>query len=122
MQALTLAGQAPPAPQTGRGLIDTGASCTCIDPMIFAALGIQPTGIVPMLTPSTGATPQNAETYDVGIFIPNGQEPALIIPTLAVSASELYAGQGFHALIGRDILERCVLIYNGKLPYVTLSY
>lgn len=78
--------------------------------------------MMPMLTPSTGATPQNAETYDVGILIPNGQEPPLIIPTLAVCASELYSGQGFHVLIGRDILERCVLIYNGKIPYVTLSY
>jgi hypothetical protein len=90
--------------------------------MIFNALGLQPTGVVPMLTPSTGLTPKNAETYDVGIMIPNGQEYPLIIPTLAVSASELYASQGFHALIGRDILSQCILIYNGKVPIFTLSY
>lgn len=121
-QALTAAGQAVPAPQALRGLIDTGASCTCVDPMIFTALGLQPTGTVPMLTPSTGVIPQDADTYDVGILIPNGQELPLIFPVLAVSASELYLAQGFHALIGRDVLADCLLIYNGKLPYVTLAY
>jgi len=75
-----------------------------------------------MLTPSTGATPQDADTYDVGIIIPNGQEMPLLIPVLAVSASELYVGQGFHVLVGRDILASCVLIYNGKHPYVTIAY
>ena len=75
-----------------------------------------------MLTPSTGATPQEADTYDVGIMIPNGQEVPLLFPVLAVSASELYSGQGFHALIGRDILANCLLIYNGKFPYVTIAY
>jgi hypothetical protein len=90
--------------------------------MIFTALGLQPTGTAPMLTPSTGATPQDADTYDVGIVIPNAQENPLIFPVLAVSACELYAGQGFHALVGRDILARCLLIYNGRLPYVTIAY
>jgi hypothetical protein len=75
-----------------------------------------------MLTPSTGNVPQDADTYDVGIFIPNAGQTALIIPVLAVCASELYQGQGFHALIGRDILERCILIYNGTVPYFSISY
>ena len=89
MQALSTAGQAAPPVQTARGLIDTGASCTCVDPMIFTALGLQPTGMGTMLTPSTGPVPQDTETYDVGILIPNGQETPLIFPTLAVSASGL---------------------------------
>jgi hypothetical protein len=122
MQALTAAQQPIPAAQAVRGLLDTGASCTCIDPLVFAALGLQPTGSMPMLTPSTGPTPQNADTYDVGIVIPNGQQQGLVVPVLAVSASELYQGQGFHALIGRDILERCVLNYNGSIGLFTLAY
>lgn len=122
MQALSTAGQAAPPVQTARGLIDTGASCTCVDPMIFTALGLQPTGMGTMLTPSTGPVPQDTETYDVGILISNGQETPLIFPTLAVSASELFVGQGFHALIGRDILAKCILFYNGKLPFFTVSY
>lgn len=121
-QALTAAAQPIPQAQNIRALIDTGASHTCVDPMVFAALGLQPTGSTPMLTPSTGATPVDADTYDVGILIPNGTQQGLIIPNMPVSASELFQAQGFHALLGRDILERCVLTYNGAMALFTLAY
>jgi predicted aspartyl protease len=121
-QALTAANQPIPTPQNIRALIDTGASHTCVDPMVFTALGLQPTGSTPVLTPSTGATPINADTYDVGIVIPNGTQQGLIIPNMPVSASELFQAQGFHALLGRDILERCVLTYNGSMAIFTLAY
>jgi len=75
-----------------------------------------------MLTPSTGAVPSEADTYDVGIVIPHPQQTGLVIPVLAVCASELDQWQGFHVLVGRDILERCILIYNGTVPYFSLSY
>jgi predicted aspartyl protease len=72
-QALTAANQPIPPTQNIRALIDTGASGTCIDPMVFKALQLQPTGSIPMLTPSTGQTPVDADTYDVAIMIPNGK-------------------------------------------------
>jgi len=122
LEALTEAGMPLPAPQNVRALVDTGASCTCIDPMVFTALGLQPTGSMPMLTPSTGPIPIDADTYDVGIIIPNGQQQGLIFPNIAVSASELFSAQGIHALVGRDILQRCVLAYNGTAGFFTLAY
>jgi predicted aspartyl protease len=121
-QALTAANQTIPAAQNICALVDTGASHTCVDPMVFTSLGLQPTGSTSMLTPSTGATPINADTYDVGIVIPNGTQQGLVIANMPVSASELYQAQGFHALIGRDILERCVLTYNGAMAMFTLAY
>jgi len=51
-----------------------------------------------MVTPSTGTTPHIAETYDIGLIIPH------------------------HALIGRDILRKCVLSYNGDRGWYTLAY
>ncbi len=33
---------------------------------------------------------------------------------MILNASELYAAQGFHALIGRDILSQCGFVYNGS--------
>jgi hypothetical protein len=42
-QALTAAGQTPPTGVMGTFLIDTGASCTCIDPDLIRGLAIQPT-------------------------------------------------------------------------------
>lgn len=90
--------------------------------MVFQALGLQPTGSTPILTPSTGQTPIDADTYDVGIVIPNAPNQALIIQNMPVGASELFQAQGFHALLGRDILQRCVLNYNGSIGLFTLAY
>ncbi len=120
-QALLAAGQPIPPVQSVRAMVDTGASCTCVDPMIFEALQLQPTGKTPMLTPSTGSTPVDADTYDVAIFIPN-KAGGLAIHNMPVTASHLFIGQGFHALAGRDILQRCVLNYNGSLGLFTLAY
>ena len=126
-QALVAAGQTVPPVQTVRALVDTGASGTRIDPMVFAALQLQPTGMTPMLTPSTGNTPVDTETYDVGIVIPGAvtagvQDPPLVMPNIPVSASHLFAAQGFHVLLGRDILRRCILHYNGAVGLFTISY
>lgn len=122
LQALRDANLPLPAPQMIRGLVDTGASHTCVDPSVFLALQLQPTGSVQMLTPSTGSTPQSADTYDVGIVIPNNNQQGLILPNVQVSASELATAQGFHALIGRDILSHCLLVYNGSIGTLAFSY
>ncbi len=77
-----------------------------------------------MNTPTTGAMPATAEQYDASILIPGAtttHEP-LEIPTLVVMAAELLVPQGFHALIGRDILAECVLLYNGTMEQFTLAY
>lgn len=126
-QALKKAGQPIPTPQNVQALIDTGASGTCIDPIVFEALQLQPTGITPMLTPSTGDIPVETETYDVSIVIPGTvtggtPDPPFILSNVPVSASCLFAAQGFHALLGRDILQRCVLTYNGAIQLFTLAY
>ena len=60
----------PPA-QRVRGLIDTGASHTCVDPIVFTALGLPPAGTVQMRTPSTGEQTVTAFTYDVSVVIPH---------------------------------------------------
>ncbi len=122
LTALRDAGLPWPQMQAIRGLVDTGASHTCMDPSVLTALGLQPTGSVPMLTPSTGATPMHADTYDVGIVIPNGNQQGLVLLNMQVSASELLVAQGFHALIGRDILSQCILVYNGSTESITFSY
>ena len=106
-----------------RGLVDTGASCTCIDPAIITALSLQPTGKSTVNTPTTGAQPKTVDQYDVSLIILATQgEAALYRPTVAVVEAELFLMQGFHALIGRDILSRCQLTYNGQRSFYTLAY
>jgi hypothetical protein len=119
--ALKAAGQTVPTPVQIRGLVDTGASCTCVDPSVLTQLNLTPTGKTQMITPSTGPTPHEADQYDIALIIPCTTGP-LIVPTVAVVESDLAAQQGFHALIGRDILRRCMLTYNGDTGLFTLAY
>lgn len=118
---LQAAGQVVPVPQNIRALLDTGASCTCIDPTVLNALGLQPTGNTSISTPSTGATPVDAYTYDVSIVIPAGNQQPLIRAVMSVCASELIP-LGYKALLGRDILSVCHVTYNGSDGFFTLAY
>jgi predicted aspartyl protease len=125
--ALVGAGQTAPQPQRITALIDTGASCTTVDPSVVTALNLQPTGIASVLTPTTGTVPHQTNQYDVLVAIA-GPGPtlalteALIFQTIAVIEAPLLQAQGFHALIGRDILNRCLLVYNGSMGFFTLGY
>jgi len=67
-------------------------------------------------------TPAICNQYDVSIVIPAPKGVPFQVPTTAVTEHEFFGAQGFHALIGRDILSRCLLIYNGQLGLFTLGY
>jgi hypothetical protein len=74
-----------------------------------------------VLTPSTGATPHSAYQYDVSIHIP--------FPHASMSHGYAEVGiveadlacQGLQALLGRDILGKGLLIYDGQWETFTLS-
>jgi len=120
--ALKKAGVAIPMPVIARCLVDTGASGTCVDATVIAKLGLLPSGTVNVHTPSTGATPCVRNQFDVGIGIlmDNGQIhlPGMIIPVIE---SDLKF-QGIEALLGRNILEQGVLIYDGRRRLLTLAF
>jgi hypothetical protein len=114
-----------PVPQsrTIRALVDTGASVTSTDPEVLNALELSPTGTIDIVTPSTGKEVATTETYDIDFAIYKTQnEPPLVIPNLRIASSQLFLQQGIHALIGRDILARCILIYNGEHSVFTLAF
>ena len=120
---LAASGVPIPQPRVAQGLVDTGASCTCIDPSVIRALQISPKGTTMMLTPSTGSGGMTVSQYDVSLSIySTSEESPYQIPNLAVVESELFANQGFHVLIGRDVLARCVFIYNGERGNYTLAF
>jgi Aspartyl protease len=103
--------QQPPAPQNlimFAGLLDTGASVTCISKNVVQTIGLQPSGKTSM-SGSTGASVVDQYTFVVGLLF--GAQQA---PTGAISG-QLHAhlvqgceftshGFGFDVLIGRDIL------------------
>jgi len=109
--------------QVIRALIDTGASFTSIDPVVLAALSLTPTGTIEIVTPSTGQGTHTAETYDVDFSIGAGPDDTpLSISNLRIASCDLFLKQGIHALIGRDILKRCILIYNGSEGVFSLAF
>jgi hypothetical protein len=114
--------QVPPGSQ-GTFLVDTGASGTCVDAKLLKPLGIQPTGSVDIQTPSTGKVPHPCSQYDVAILIPGMQQAqdGLFIPALAVIETSL-STQGIGGLLGRDVLDCCIFIYNAGLKSFTLAY
>jgi hypothetical protein len=121
--ALEAQGLAVPGPRTIRALVDTGASFTSIEPGVMQALGLTPTGTVDIVTPSTGQEVHTTDTYDLDFVIyKEANEPPLSMPNLRVAACELFLKQGIHGLIGRDVLSKCVLIYNGESKIFTLAF
>lgn len=121
--ALTAAGQTVPQQQSMVALIDTGASCTCVDPAIITALGLVATGVATIYTPSTGTQVHTTDQYDASIQIYSSlQQPPLEIPVIPVIASVLKQSQGIDALIGRDVLVYCLLSYNGQSGFYTLAF
>jgi hypothetical protein len=89
---------------------------------VIAKLQIPASGTVPIHTPSTGGTPKICNQFDVGIGIimDDGAVhlPGMVIP---VVESEL-ALNGIQALLGRDILDQAVLIYDGHRSALTLAF
>ncbi len=121
IEALRSAGQPIPSFGRYRALVDTGASCTCIDPSVAVDLGLDATGSTPMNTASTGASPVNAQQYDITLVIDHPDGFPLFLPTIPVAEMEL-SMLGIEALIGRDVLDECLLIYDGKSQTFTLGY
>ena len=121
--ALTKANQSVPTAQQIRALVDTGASATCVDPQVLQSLQLQPTGSTLVHTPSSGQQGETKDQYDVGLMIPGIHQthPPLVRRTIPVISSDLSL-QGIDALIGRDVLGECILIYNGRDKFFTLAF
>ena len=119
-EALRKAGMPIPQPIACNLLIDTGASCTCIDSAIIKSLGIPSTGNISLHTPSTGSMAHSAKTYDISMYILGSEQQPKIIN--AIQVVECYFGsQALHGLLGRDILASSRLIYSGHDKLVMLS-
>jgi len=103
-----------PAPITGNALIDTGASITAVDLTLIQQLGINPVGVSTVFTPQGQAA---QELFPIKLAFPG---TTIILSLNAVLGSEL-RNQNIVALIGRNILARCILVYNGPLGNISLS-
>ncbi|MGC8638526.1 MAG: aspartyl protease family protein [Isosphaeraceae bacterium] len=120
VEALKKANRSFGQPVVVAGLIDTGASCSALDTHIIERLGLEPHGVTPIHTPSTGPAYELRHVYDASIVLGETENPALIV-TVGAIACDL-AAEGYFALIGRDVLSHCRLIYDGPQQRFNLEY
>jgi len=118
--ALRVANLAIPPLIAARMIIDTGASCTAIQETILKSLGLTPTGTSQILTPSSKGAPITCATYDVLLSVYHEKHP-LVLGTVAVIGSD-FSGQGIDGLIGRDVLQECLMIYDGTAGTFSLAF
>lgn len=110
INAMQDGGQPIPTPVAGLGLIDTGATSTCIDESVCQGLGIRPTGIQKM--GHAGGTSERA-CYPVEIHFPGVTLPNIIVP-LAMSVDLRFGTEKKYVLLlGRDLLSGLRFVYNG---------
>lgn len=104
-KALLIQGKPVPIPKTGWALIDTGASNTCIDEKAAQELGLPVIDVGFMLSATHEKVPCNIYPVLINSQIMNFNSPRTMGAGLAA--------QGLMVLIGRDVLQRGILIYNG---------
>ncbi len=103
-----------------RALIDTGAGCSALDRNVITQLDLSHHGVAWIHTPSTGLSLAARNTYDVFLILGEGS-PNPLTMTIPVVESD-FASEGFYVLIGRDVLARCVLTYNGPQSLFELRF
>ena len=113
-QAIRKAGGKVPDPVAGKGMIDTGATGSVIQPTLVQQLGLQPIGVVNISTPSSESI--LCYQYSVRLIFPNN----VIVETTAIEAP--LKGQQIYCLVGRDVLAHGVLVYTGYINQFTLSF
>ena len=113
-QILQQGGTLPP-PVSGLALIDTGATSTCVDDGAAQTLHLPAIDVVTIASASHSSTEQNVYPISVEVV---GLPIAINAPR-AIGAP--LNSQGLLVLIGRDLLQHCVLVYNGITGSFSLS-
>lgn len=108
-------GGTPPAPVAGHALVDTGASGSVVRQGIPGQLGLNPVGVVPVMTATTGTAAVTMPTYAVRFVLPN----SITFEAVAIEAN--LGPQQIDAILGRDILRAAVFVYNGTTDSYTIA-
>ena len=104
-----------------RALVDTGASRTVVEERFVAELGLDATGEIPFRSATTGAHAVNGKLYAVSVASADSAA-GILAPNLEIVAVEDLSAFEVQALLGRDILNSCVLLYNGPARTINLAF
>jgi len=110
-----------PAPQSGFALIDTGAFATAVDQTVFDALGV---AMIDKIKTSTPHGEAESPVYPATVSFP-GLELKEMPMERIVGCNlkwQTMEGKEIIMLLGRDLLQYFLLVYNGKSADVFLAY
>lgn len=114
VQSLQKAGVAPAPPVSGLGLVDTGATFTSIDSKVAQKLWLQPVGIAKL---GTAAGPVDQHIFAVRLTLAGSNILPLEIQVIGCDLTGQNVpgtNEPLIALLGRDLLARGILVYNGS--------
>jgi hypothetical protein len=110
-----------PVPQPVRGvaLIDSGASGTCVDDRVIRQLGVKPIGVATVIT---AGGRQERNRYPARFDFRRMKMSFEFSSVMGMNLREQsIMGRELVALIGRDVLSRCIFIYDGINARFTLA-
>lgn len=110
-----------PEPRPVRLLVDTGASMTKIAEWVLHALGLLPVSTVVEHAAFSPGRPVEREVDSVQLFMA-GAANGVLAWDLQVTSSAGLEALGVDGLLGRDILDQCLLIYNGPESHFSLAF
>ena len=106
-----------PQPVSGLALIDTGSTVTAVDDKVCAKLKLSPTGVI-QLQHAGGGT-REAPCYPLQVLFPGTPLPPL---TASRIASVDLGNAPYLLLIGRDLLRRLRMVYNGPMGRIEITF
>lgn len=103
--------------------IDTGTALSAIDRRVLTGLDLTPLNEVKVRTP-TGAEqePSRFDQYVVSIGIDTGEGIEALFDNIEVLGTFFAPDEGIQGMIGRDVLEHCLLVYNGPSKTFSLAF
>jgi len=118
-QLLNSKGQPVPAPITGYALIDTGATMSMVDDHAVEALGVGPVGTA---TLQTAGGPLQSALYPVRVVIGVPPKQVVLDLTFGRITSGPLQKSGLLCLLGRDLLQHVLLVYDGANGRFTVAF
>ena len=104
-----------PQPLSGLALIDTGADQSCIDEGVIEQMNLQ---AIDEVMVCSFEKEEEKSRYPIRMeFV--GTDIGMDIPVIGKPIKAIRPK--ITALIGRDILRHCLLVYNGTTGYITIA-
>lgn len=111
-------GDSVPSAQRVRGLIDTGASLSVVDPSICGALGIRPHNVMPVL----GVGDEDARVWPISMVSISFPGSELVPWNVSVAVAPIRGKTGAElVLLGRDFLAGRTFQYDGVEGSIRVS-